>query len=109
MIQNNLFDLSADIICKSTKINDTNIAYLEDAIHTLNSALPPLTSFIIPNSPIHYARTVVRRTERSFWNYHIEHQENSTLPGKYLNRLSDLLFIIARDLHTSETLWKREK
>lgn len=115
-IQNNLFDLSADLICNTTKINTTYIDAIDKHVAEINKILPPLTSFVIPkgkSAPLHLARTIVRRAERSFWVY--KHNSNTTndFPGIYLNRLSDLLFVICRLIHNTnqdqEELWKRIK
>lgn len=116
-IQNNLFDLSADIILNTNKINKTHIEYLESEIHRINKALPALESFIIPTgdtSIMHQARSVVRRAERSFWKAVNNDTETEHVldPGVYLNRLSDLLFVVCRDINhkyftSKEETWVR--
>ena len=76
--------------------------------------LPPLRSFLLPGgSPgstlLHMARTVTRRAERSAWAAAGEHGDSiSPLPARYLNRLSDLLFILARQANAGhdDVLWK---
>ena len=113
-IQNNLFDLSADLICGTNKVNQEYIKILEEQANKANESLGPLTSFILPkgsSSSIHVARAVVRRAERAFWAYAQDEKEYNSDPGVYLNRLSDLLFIICRVINQSEKeeLWQRLK
>jgi cob(I)alamin adenosyltransferase len=107
--QNDLFDVGADLcvpVTESTterlRITQAYIDRLEQACDTFNARLAPLSSFVLPGgtpaaSLLHVARTVVRRAERSTWAL-VEAQPESThaLPATYLNRLSDLLFILAR-------------
>ncbi|KZS60448.1 cob(I)yrinic acid a,c-diamide adenosyltransferase [Mycobacterium pseudokansasii] len=110
-IQNDLFDVGADLSTpvkveesahRPLRITQTYIDRLEGWCDTYNEALPALNSFVLPGgSPLsallHVARTVVRRAERSAWAAVTAHQEGvSVLPAKYLNRLSDLLFILSR-------------
>ena len=109
-IQNDLFDLGADL-CKplpkggvgqndDIRITPDQTEQIEKAIDDLNVGLPELTSFIIPGGSIlsaqfHIVRTVVRRAERLV----VELAEDEAINPeiiKYLNRLSDLLFVIAR-------------
>ena len=77
---------------------------LEKATEAANAELPPLTEFVLPRgsrlvATLHVARTVCRRAEANFWSL-IEHSEASTdaytTCAQYLNRLSDLLFVLAR-------------
>jgi cob(I)alamin adenosyltransferase len=76
--------------------------------------LPALRSFVLPggtaaSAHLHVARTVVRRAERATWAAMDEHgAEMTTLPATYLNRLSDLLFVLARhaNLDAGDILWK---
>jgi cob(I)alamin adenosyltransferase len=91
------------------------VAYLDDKIQSLNKDLPALTEFILPGgtrqaSLAHIARSVCRRAERSVIAVHHE-TPLGDLPMQYLNRLSDLLFIIARVLNKqagqADSLWKR--
>jgi cob(I)alamin adenosyltransferase len=116
-IQNDLFDVGADIatpINSSTsqlRVTPEYINWLENSIDTINSTLPPLNSFILPSGSkgaalLHLARTVVRRAERSVWTALEKHEVCMTeLPPKYLNRLSDLLFVMARQNNDNEVLW----
>jgi cob(I)alamin adenosyltransferase len=75
--------------------------------------LPPLTSFVLPGGTalsalLHVARTVARRAERSAWDAIEQHPSDvSPLPAKYLNRLSDLLFILCRAVNPDgDVLWQ---
>ena len=109
-IQNDLFDLGADL-CGSDKIKITQdyIDRLETYIDGTNGLLQPLNSFVLPTGPIHFARTVVRRAELKVW-WAKEYEEINDLIPKYLNRLSDLLFVLARYYNKgNEKLWLIEK
>lgn len=86
---------------------------LEKWCDTYNEPLPKLNSFVLPGgSPLsallHVARTVVRRAERSAWAaIDAAPGQVNTLPAKYLNRLSDLLFILSRAANPDgDVLWK---
>jgi cob(I)alamin adenosyltransferase len=109
-IQNDLFDAGADLstpVVENPKhpplrITQAYIDRLEGWCDTHNASLPALNSFVLPGgSPLsallHVARTVVRRAERSTWAAVEAHPAAvSALSAKYLNRLSDLLFILSR-------------
>ena len=107
IIQNDLFDLGADLASpiekekkKSLRISQNQVDRLENTIDTYNKNLKPLTSFVLPGGRIsaanlHVARTIVRRAERSTVLLSKEEKVNP-LAIKYLNRLSDLLFVCAR-------------
>ena len=109
-VQNDLFDAGADLstpVVESPKypplrIEQSYIDALEHWCDSYGEPLPSLDSFILPGgSPLaallHQARTVVRRAERSAWAaVDAAPETTSVLPAKYLNRLSDLLFILAR-------------
>jgi cob(I)alamin adenosyltransferase len=123
-LQNELFDVGADL-CNPVsppavpppypplRIDEKYISRLEQACDQFNEGLPVLRSFVLPGgSPgavlLHTARTVVRRAERSAWAAVDEHGETvSPLPARYLNRLSDLLFILARRANEpdGDVLW----
>ena len=121
-IQNELFDVGADL-CNPVsenppypplRITEAYVAALEEDCDTHNASLPVLRSFILPGgSPgaalLHMARTVVRRAERSAWAA-LETCGDSMNPlaAQYLNRLSDLLFILAREANgpDGDVLWK---
>lgn len=120
-IQNDLFDAGADLstpIVETPKhpplrIAQSYIDRLEGWCDAYNAGLPALKSFVLPGgSPLsallHVARTVVRRAERSAWAAVDAHPEGvSVLPAKYLNRLSDLLFILSRVANPDgDVLWR---
>jgi cob(I)alamin adenosyltransferase len=108
-VQNDLFDVGADLCVPVTpenegrlRITQSYVDRLEKACDDFNARLQPLDSFILPGgSPVaahlHVARTVARRAERSTWAL-LEAEPDTThaLVATYLNRLSDLLFILAR-------------
>jgi cob(I)alamin adenosyltransferase len=102
-IQNDLFDLGAELSGAPTIIiSEERITYLENIIDDYNGYLEPLHSFVLPTGAIHNARTVVRRAERQVWK--IEGINPNI--AKYLNRLSDLLFVMARYHNKgNEKLW----
>ena len=108
-IQNDLFDLGADL-CTPNKvapdsaadlrITPEQVSALEHEIDELNSGLEPLTSFVLPGGTasaahLHHARTVVRRAERAVTSLAAEDPINPNALN-YINRLSDLLFVMAR-------------
>ena len=120
-IQNDLFDAGADLstpVVENPKhpplrITQSYIDRLEAWCDEFNENLAPLNSFVLPGgSPLsallHVARTVVRRAERSAWDAIEQHPSNvSQLPAKYLNRLSDLLFILCRVVNPDgDVLWQ---
>ncbi|MGH3394735.1 MAG: cob(I)yrinic acid a,c-diamide adenosyltransferase [Streptosporangiaceae bacterium] len=121
-IQNELFDVGADLSNPITpepaypplRVAQGYIEGLEAACDQYNAGLPTLRSFVLPGgSPgaalLHTARTVVRRAERSAWAALGEHGETmNPLTAQYLNRLSDLLFILARYVNEpgGDLLWK---
>lgn len=120
-IQNDLFDAGADLstpVAEDPKypplrVPQAYIDRLEAWCDEYNEPLPALNSFVLPGgSPLsallHVARTVVRRAERSAWAA-VDSQPDgvSALPAKYLNRLSDLLFILARAANPDgDVLWQ---
>ena len=117
-IQNELFDLGADIatpgeVKGALRIVTDQVARLEIDLDALNAELAPLTSFILPSgSPIvaalHFARTLVRRAERSAVALNEAEPLNAHLLA-YLNRLSDFLFVAARHVAGREggdVLWQ---
>ena len=115
-IQHDLFDLGAELcIPGHQKIDDAMTERLENELDAFNAELPPLKEFILPGGGpaaaiCHLARTVCRRAERCVWSLVPEEDINEATP-KYLNRLSDLLFVMARVLarheQGSEVLWRR--
>lgn len=99
---------------KLPEIKEEDILFLENEIDKMNELLPPLTNFVLPGghstvSYCHIARTVCRRAERMTIKLAQNH-EVSHLIIKYLNRLSDFLFVLSRklakDLNVVETTWK---
>lgn len=120
-IQNDLFDAGADLSTPVVqnpeypplRITQPYIDRLERWCDQYNESLPALDSFVLPGgSPLsallQVARTVVRRAERSAWAaLDAAPDAMSALPAKYLNRLSDLLFILARTANPDgDVLWK---
>ena len=117
-VQNDLFDVGADLCTPLTdapalRVTEAYVERLEGWCDEYNAALTKLSSFVLPGgSPaaaaLHLARTVCRRAERSVWAL-VEAQPETTgrLPAQYLNRLSDLLFILARTVNPDgDVLWK---
>lgn len=109
-VQNKLFDLGADLSgSNKIKITEEDITYLENVLDDYNEYLEPLDSFVLPTGPLHNARTIVRRAERAVWtaiNVHEDMEINKNIPI-YLNRLSDLLFVMARYHNRgNEKLWQ---
>jgi len=117
-IQHDLFDLGGELCIPGMQvIKADRIAQLEQVLDGFNEPLPALKDFILPGggpaaSACHLARTVVRRAERRVWSLAASEQVNAEVP-RYLNRLSDLLFVIARVLarheHGSEVLWRHDR
>lgn len=111
-VQQRLFDTGAELCVDELKsTSPEHVRSLEDAIDEHNRELPPLKEFILPGggpaaAACHFARAVCRRTERSLWT--LQDEEGGLNPEslKYLNRLSDLLFVLARRLAESETEWR---
>jgi len=122
-VQNDLFDLGADLTAperegkpqrQRLRISDAQVERLEGEIDELNALLRPLTSFVLPGgSPaaaaLHLARTVCRRAERGMVALASEAGEHVSAPAlKYINRLSDLLFVASRyanDRGDGDVLW----
>lgn len=119
--QNDLFDLGADL-CRPERpeeprarlrILETQVEALEAAIDACTAELAPLTSFILPGgsaaaAQLHLARTVVRRTERAVAAL-AEAEAINPVALRYINRLSDLLFVLARranDGGRADVLWR---
>ena len=121
-LQNELFDLGADLATPAKadepagsklRILDSQVDRLEREIDALNADLPPLTSFVLPGgtpaaAALHLARTVCRRAEREAVRL-VEAGAPVSGPAlRYLNRLSDLLFVAARhanDCGAAEVFW----
>ena len=120
-IQNDLFDAGADLSTPVVenpehpplRINQSYIDRLEGWCDEFNAPLPALNSFVLPGGTplsalLHVARTVARRAERSAWLAIEAHPDDvNVLPAKYLNRLSDLLFILCRVANPGgDVLWQ---
>jgi cob(I)alamin adenosyltransferase len=117
-VQHELFDLGAELCVPGYHvINGDHVLALETDLDALNEPLPSLKEFVLPAGPngaaaAHLARTIIRRAERRVWSLaaaepvadHVAH---------YLNRLSDLMFVVARVLARSgggeEVLWKSRR
>ena len=116
-IQNDLFDLGADLAVPGEagtrlRMTDGPVVRLEAEVTAMNAALPPLTSFILPGgtpaaAAAHLARTIVRRAERAA--VRLAGEEAVTGAAlRYLNRLSDHLFVLSRvlnDAGAADVLW----
>ncbi len=121
-LQNELFDLGSELATPSDfsyegmfKVGEDEVKALEKLIDELQKDLAPLNSFILPGGGkvggfLHQARTVCRRAEREVLRLSRE-EEISPFPLKYVNRLSDLLFVLSRwvskNLGEPEYLWER--
>ena len=122
-VQNELFDVGADLCTPvmadpefpPLRLTEDYVTRLEAACDEFNEQLEPLNSFVLPGGTpgaalLHVARTVVRRAEVATWALlEAEPTRTSALPARYLNRLSDLLFILARlanDGGQGDVLWR---
>ena len=121
-VQNDLFDLGGDLCrperehrkVEPLRVSERQVTLIEERIDAFNAALPPLDSFVLPGGShaaahLHHARTVVRRAER--YMTEIAYQEPLNPAAlKYANRLSDLLFVLARYVNErgqADILWRR--
>jgi cob(I)alamin adenosyltransferase len=120
-IQNDMFDVGADLCTpvvdkpehEPLRVLESQVEFIEAQIDKYNSELQPLKSFVLPSGTpaaalLHVARTVTRRAERTTW--HAIHSFGggvNPLSAKYLNRLSDLLFVLARYVNkgVGDELW----
>jgi len=117
-VQHELFDLGGELCIPGHRaIEAQHVALLERALDTFNERLPPLKEFILPGggpaaAACHLARAICRRAERRCWTL-ARAQTVAPEALHYLNRLSDLLFVIARVLARhesgSEVLWRHER
>ena len=119
-IQNDLFDLGADLCAPEDgrkaegrlRIADAQVERLEREIDAMNESLAPLTSFVLPGGTalaahLHLARTIARRAERPWWNWRQQEKINPAAL-RYINRLSDHLFVMARTANNDgmgDVLW----
>jgi len=124
-IQNELFNIGAELasqgkLKKKTgayyKLSESKISNLEQIIDQYDEKLPPLKTFILPSgtnaaSCLHLARTISRRSERALSTLTKREKINPNILA-YLNRLSDLLFVLARTMNKKtrrkETIWKKD-
>ncbi len=116
VVQHELFDVGGELCVPGmTVITPAYTERLETALDSFNADLPPLKDFILPGGGVaaaacHHARTVVRRAERCAWTLNEREPVNPEVM-RYLNRLSDLLFVVARVLarteQGSEVLWRK--
>jgi cob(I)alamin adenosyltransferase len=120
-IQNDMFDVGADLCTpvvdkpefEPLRVLESQVVFIEEKIDKFNAELKPLRSFVLPSGTaaaalLHVARTVTRRAERTTW--HAIHSFGggvNPLTAKYLNRLSDLLFVLARYVNkeVGDELW----
>jgi cob(I)alamin adenosyltransferase len=120
-IQNDLFDVGADLCTPIVpdpkypplRVTEAYVDRLEAACDRFNDDLPKLNSFILPGGTpaaalLHVARTVTRRAERNVWALlAVDAERTNPLTARYLNRLSDLLFILSRVANPGgDVLWK---
>ena len=116
-IQNDLFDLGADLAtaeetAPALRITTDQVTRLEQEIDAVNANLQPLTSFILPGGTelaawLHLGRTVARRAERQMTELAVEEPVNEAAM-QYINRVSDLLFVLSRHANgdgQSDVLW----
>ncbi len=125
-IQNDLFDLGADLAVPEDsadgasrnrlRVSAAQVSRLESEIDALNLSLEPLTSFVLPGgtplaAALHHCRTVARRAEREVWRLKAAEPVNDSAL-RYINRLSDLFFVAARIANHNggtDVLWKPGK
>jgi cob(I)alamin adenosyltransferase len=117
-VQHELFDLGGELCIPGHRIIQAeNVTRLEEALDGFNDTLPPLKEFILPGggpaaATCHLARAIARRAERRVWTL-AESQTVAPEVTQYLNRLSDLLFVLARVLarheRGSEVLWRHDR
>ena len=116
-VQHRLFDLGGELCLPAhTAVKQHHVSELEQILDELNTNLSPLKDFILPGGSAaaavcHVARTVCRRAERRIISLS-KQEQMSELIVQYLNRLSDLLFVIARTLNVQagrqDVLWRKE-
>jgi cob(I)alamin adenosyltransferase len=117
-VQHELFDLGGELCIPGHRaIEAEHVARLEKSLDEFNDALPPLKEFILPGggpaaAACHLARAIARRAERRMWTL-ARSERVSPEVAKYLNRLSDLLFVLARVLARHErgveVLWRHDR
>ena len=118
ILQHGLFDLGGELSIPGHRlINESHVAKLDELLQKYNADLPPLREFILPGGSraaalSHVCRSVCRRAERSLVALGKE-EAVSELSRQYLNRLSDLLFVLAREFNRQtgcgDVFWERNK
>jgi cob(I)alamin adenosyltransferase len=119
-VQHRLFDLGGELAVPGmVLVTPERVAVLEQRIQELNAELPPLKEFVLPGgtpaaAACHLARAICRRAERRCWTLQrTQPDAGTTAPLQYLNRLSDLLFVLARVYARarggSEVLWQHQR
>ena len=117
VVQHRLFDAGGELAMPGVNLlTDAHVLAIEQAVEKHNDALPPLTDFILPGGTeaaarCHLARAVCRRAERDVLRLARDENING-VSRRYLNRLSDLLFVLARVLARSggaeEVIWRKD-
>ncbi|MEO8303567.1 MAG: cob(I)yrinic acid a,c-diamide adenosyltransferase [Betaproteobacteria bacterium] len=117
-VQHDLFDLGGELAVPGhASVTDAHVARLESAVESFNADLGALKEFILPGgtrgaAQAHVARTVCRRAERALVRLGASEPVSEAV-RRYLNRLSDLLFVLARTLNRSagrsDVLWQRDR
>jgi cob(I)alamin adenosyltransferase len=117
-VQHELFDLGGELCLPGHHaITAEQVTRLEKSLDEFNDTLPPLKEFILPGggpaaAACHMARAIARRTERRVWTL-AKAESVSAEVARYLNRLSDLLFVLARVLarheRGAELLWRHDR
>lgn len=122
-VQDRLFTVGSSLACDPEKepkmkipdLKEEDVTLLEKEIDAMNEILPPMKNFVLPGghitvSQLHIARCVCRRAERCCVRLEMENEEVPAIVIKYINRLSDYLFVLARfaahQLKVEETPWK---
>ena len=116
-IQHDLFDIGGELsIPNYKKIDMKKVSFLEQELDQMNASLPPLKDFILPGGSkpaayTHLARTVCRRVERNLFLLNDKEEVNKNAL-KYINRLSDFLFVLARYINkennNDDILWQKD-
>ena len=116
-IQHDLFDIGGELsIPNYKKIDMRKVSFLEQELDQMNASLPPLKDFILPGGSkpaayTHLARTVCRRVERNLFLLNDREEVNKNAL-KYINRLSDFLFVLARYINkensNDDILWQKD-
>ena len=117
-VQHELFDLGGELCIPGHRaIQASHVTRLEESLDGFNDALPPLKEFILPGggpgaAACHLARTIARRAERRVWTLAATETVAPDVT-QYLNRLSDLLFVLARVIarheRGTEVLWRHDR